>query len=286
MAISTIAKLACANKKGFDAIETKEPDRVYFITDTQQIYFGSVKFGGSIEFVTEVPTSADPGTLYVVNGGNDGIYAADGDTVKCVAKGYATTIDENSTNDSAATAYAVYYFVNNAITTATNGMAKKPTYDAETRTITIPVKGDDDVVINLGKDLVVQNGTLVDGTGEDEGKQFLKLVLTSGDTVMIDLSKLIDVYTGGATDTATVVIEGNVIKVNVKISEAVGNMLRVDEAGGLYVAPTAVETESTLSGDVDKIPSSAAVKAYSDANLASAKAYTDGIIDVKTYYVE
>lgn len=302
---NTVLKLSGANKKGFGAIETKESDRVYFLTDTREIYFGNVKFGGSIEFVTEVPETAVAGTLYVVNDGNDGIYAANGDSVKCIAKGYTTEIDEDSTDDSVATALAVYNFVTESIESASNGLAKKPTYESSTRTITIPVVGDDDVVINLGKDLVVENGGLVDGEGEDEGKQFLKLALTSGDDVYIDVSKLVDVYTGGETDTTETTVTNGVIKVNVKISETSGNMLRVDEDGGLFVAPTTVDAEATLSGDVDKIPSSAAVmnfvnnkssetldsaKDYADdiaeSTLQSAKDYTDGIIDVKTFYVE
>lgn len=302
---NTALKLSGANRKGFNAIETKENDRVYFLTDTREIYFGSVKFGGSIEFVTEVPETAVAGTLYVVNDGIGGIYAANGDEVKCITKGISTIIDEDGTDNTVPTTYAVYYFVTDAIAKASKGLAKKPTYDNSTRTITIPVEGDDDVVINLGKDLVVENGVLIDGEGEDEGKQFLQLTLTSGDVVTIDLSKLIDVYTGGETDTATVTVDGNVIKVDVKISETAGNMLRVDEDGGLFVAPTTVDAEDTLSGDVDKIPSSAAVmnfvnnkssetldsaKDYADdiaeSTLQSAKDYTDGIIDVKTFYAE
>lgn len=299
-----ILKLASANKAGFNSIEVKENDRVYFVIDTQEIYFGNIKFGGSIEFVTEVPESCIAGTLYVVNAGVGGIYAADGSEVKCIAKGYSTTIDENSTDNSVATALAVYNFVTSAIETASDGLAKKPTYESSTRTITIPVVGDDDVVINLGKDLVVENGVLVDGEGENEGKQFLKLTLTSGDVVTIDLSKLIDIYTGGETDTAEVTVDGNTIKVDVKISNTVGNMLSVDENGGLFVAPTTIDTEDTLSGDTDKIPSSAAVmnfvnntktetletaNSYADQAaenaVQQAKDYTDGLIDVKTYYI-
>ena len=45
------------------------------------------------------------------------------------------------------------------VPTVMSGLTHDPTYDAETRTIKLPVFGGDELVINLGKDLVVKTGT-------------------------------------------------------------------------------------------------------------------------------
>lgn len=267
------------NQAGWAALTTKDADTLYLFNDTKQIYFGDQRYGGAVEFVTEVPTTGDLNTLYVVNDGVGGVYVYNGTAVVCIAKPTATTIFADSTNDSVAGAKAVYDYVTSMVGTGTNGLAKKPTYDAETRTITVPVVGEDDpVVINLGKDLVVTGGTLVDGEGEDAGKQFLQLTLTSGDVVKIDVQKLVDIYTGGTTNSATVTVsDDKVITVAVKISAAEGNALTINE-DGLFVA-AATPDEETLSGTAGVIPSSAAVKTYVDAQdtttLDSAKEYTD-----------
>ena len=280
------------NQAGWAALATKDADTLYLFNDTNQIYFGDQRYGGAIEFVTEVPATGELNTIYVVNNGEGGVYAGTGISAVCIAKPTATTISADSTNDNVAGAKAVYDYVTSMVGTGTNGLAKKPTYETETRTITIPVVGDEDVVINLGKDLVVENGTLV----EEEGKQYLQLTLTSGDVVKIDVNTLVDIYTGGSTSSATVAIsEDNVITVAVKVSATEGNILVVNE-DGLFV-PAAVPGEETLSGTANVIPSSAAVKTYVDALangavktntesiaainntdtgiLAQAKAYTD-----------
>ena len=253
-------KVGRINQAGWAAIATKDADTLYLFNDTNQIYFGEQRYGGAVEFVTEVPTTGVLNTIYVVNNGEGGVYAGTGTAAVCIAKPTATTISADSTNDNVAGAKAVYDYVTSMVGTGTNGLAKKPTYDPETRTITIPVVGGEDVVINLGKDLVVKNGTLV----EEEGKQYLQLTLTSDDVVKIDLNTLVDIYTGGTTNSATVTVaEDNVITVNVKVSAAEGNALVVNE-DGLFV-PVTVPGEETLTGTANVIPSSAAVKTYVDA---------------------
>lgn len=257
-------------KANYLALTEKNPAMVYFLSDTREIYFGNNKYGGSIAFVTAAPTTGDYNTLYVVNNGADGIYTfipgEDGSpTAVQIVKGITTTITETATDNQLPTAKAVYDYVVSKVGFGTNGLAMKPTYDAETRKITIPVVGEDEnVVINLGKDLVVENGELVDGEGDNEGKKFIKLTLTSGDTIMININELVDIYTGGATSTATVTVDPttNIITVAVKVSAVEGNQL-VAKDDGLYVAKS-IADENVLSGDEDVIPSSKAVKDYID----------------------
>lgn len=115
------------------------------------------------------------------------------------------------------------------------GNVKNPTYDAETRKITLPTLQTDgttnDLVINLGKDMVVKNGHY------DTDTQEIVLVLTDDTEVKIAAADLVDVYTGGQTDTITVsVSDDNVITATVRVATKTGNLLKVDtENGGLYV---------------------------------------------------
>ena len=268
--------------KAYSDLESKNANKLYFLTDTGEIYFGSTKYGGAVKLVEEVPATGELNTLYVVKNGADGVYAWNGTAIVNIVKGVATEISESSTNDKTATAKAVYDYVKSVVGTGTNGLAKKPTYEPTNRVITIPVVGDEDVIINLGKDLVVENGTLVDGTDADAGKKFLQLTLTSGDVVKIDLNDLVDIYTGGATNTATVTVDGeNKITVAVKVSTTEGNRLTIDD-NGLFVAKQEAD-EETLSGTEKLIPSSKAVKTYVDNAIAEAKTYADGLVVVEDF---
>ena len=114
------------------------------------------------------------------------------------------------------------------------GAVKNPTYDAETRTITLPVKQADgttqDLVINLGKDNVVTSGVYNEETKE------LELTFVSGEVVKIPASALVDIYTGDATNTVSVSVSNdNKITAQVKLSTKVTNVLKADETG-LYVS--------------------------------------------------
>lgn len=266
----------------YSALESKNSNKLYFLNDTGEIYFGNTKYGGAVKLVTEVPTTGEPNTLYVVNNGTDGVYTWNGTSIVNIVKGVATTISESSTDDKVATSKAVFDYVSGIIGTGTNGLAKKPTYEPENRVITIPVVGGDDVVINLGKDLVVTNGELVDGDGDDAGKKFLKLTLTSGDVVKIDLNDLVDIYTGGATSTASVTVANdNAITVAIKVSTTGGNRLTIDD-NGLFVAKQAAD-EETLTGTESVIPSSKAVKDYVDTAIAGAKTYADELVVIEDF---
>lgn len=116
------------------------------------------------------------------------------------------------------------------VTTTLTGVVHTPTYDAETRTIKMPVFGGDELTINLGKDMVVKSGAYNAETKE------IELTISTGEVVKIPAAALVDVYTGGATKTASVTVsDKNVISVDVKVSAAENNNIEIKE-DGLYVA--------------------------------------------------
>ena len=115
------------------------------------------------------------------------------------------------------------------------GNVKNPTYDAETRKITLPVLQADGTTqaleINLGKDMVVKSGVY------NEDTQEIELTLTDDSVVKIPAAALVDVYTGGTTDTALVkVSEDNVITALVKVDPTMRHNVLNFNLGGLYVS--------------------------------------------------
>lgn len=162
---------------------------------------------------------------------------------------------------------------------ALSGMAYKPTYDAGALKLTIPVVGDDDVVINIPKDNFVRSGryeedyTLPDppgGTGPA-----IVLVVNDGagggdKEVVIPAASLVETVTGGTTDTMTITVgENNAITGTVKVDPIEGNAL-VSSSAGLKV---------DVSGKADKLTAGASAHILvgsADGNLA------DGGVTLKT----
>ena len=125
------------------------------------------------------------------------------------------------------------------------GNVKNPTYDADTRKITLPILQADGTTqaleINLGKDMVVTSGVYNQETQE------IELTLTDGSVVKIPATALVDVYTGDATATVTVTVsEDNVITAVVKISTKEKNLLKQDENGLYVVEADFVETKQAI----------------------------------------
>lgn len=127
---------------------------------------------------------------------------------------------------------------------AVKGVVVDPTYVADTRTLTLPVtKADgttENVVMALGKDLVVKSGSL------DAKKENIVLVLTNDEEIKIPVKSLVDIYTGGTTNSVVVSVDANnEITAQVRVSAKAGNALSVEtEEGkeGLYVAQATVDS--------------------------------------------
>ena len=138
-----------------------------------------------------------------------------------------------------------------AVSTTLTGVVHAPTYDADTRTIKLPVFGGDELSINFGKDLVVKSGIY---NAVDKN---IELTITSGDVIKIPVGSLIDIYTGIATASATVsVSDDNKISVSVRVSAKANNSISIEE-DGLYVAVpdayTKAETDEKVKAVKDAI---------------------------------
>lgn len=133
------------------------------------------------------------------------------------------------------------------VTTTMTGIVHEPTYDAETRTIKLPVFGGDTLTIALGKDLVVKSGIYNTETHE------IELTITTGEVIKIPVGSLIDIYVGVATSTATVTVsDDNKISVAVRVSAKANNSITIED-DGLYVAVPDAYTKAETDAKIKKV---------------------------------
>lgn len=246
----------------YKALEVKDAGTLYFTSDTHQLFKGPVEYTRSVRIVENLPSAenGEQGVFYVKTPQMT-VHAFNGSDFIQVTKEIVTAIPASgATDDNIPSTKAVADYVSDKVaevvggkgvfvtdvtynagvlsvakgdapvTTTLTGVVHTPTYDAETRTIKMPVFGGDELTINLGKDMVVKSGAYNAVTKE------IELTISTGEVVKIPAAALVDVYTGGASKTASVTVsDKNVISVDVKVSAAENNNIEVKE-DGLYVA--------------------------------------------------
>ena len=344
-------KFSYGTKARYDALSPKDMDTLYFTTDTLQLFKGTAEYTKTSKMVSALPTTGQiQGIIYFrmtdysmhIWNGVEFRNCLSTAIIKISTVPAVTEIPADATDNDIPTTKAVADYVNakvaavegikgkfvtdvtyNAgvlsvakgdepVTTTLTGVVHEPTYDAETRTIKLPVFGGDTLTIALGKDLVVKSGIY---NTKDKN---IELTLTSGDVIKIPVGSLIDIYTGVATPSAEVSVSAdNKISVSVRVSAKANNTLTLEE-DGLYVSvpdaytKTEVDTKAKIIQDAlnthakdttvhitaaereawnvkvsqtelknshDDAVSVAAADATkkADAALAGAKTYTDGL---------
>lgn len=245
----------------YQKLAVKDSNTLYFTTDTLQIFKGATEYTKSVKMVSALPESGQVQGVVYLRTNDFTLHTYNGTEYVQLTKGAVTTIPASGATDTTVpTTKAVADYVNDKIagvvggkgvfvtdvsyesgvlsvakgdapvTTTLTGVVHDATYDAETRTISLPVFGGDALTINLGKDLVVTSGKYDTKTKE------IQLTITSGDVIKIPVGSLIDIYTGIATSSAEVTVnDQNQISVNVKVSAKANNSI-VLETDGLYVA--------------------------------------------------
>lgn len=252
----------------YKALDTKDNDTMYFITDKHCIYVRGALYSGRIEMVSQNPTSPEIGVVYIDTTTLEA-KSWTGTGWNVLSKGFTTVISDTSDDTLIPTSKAVATYVTNkvagvvggsgtfvtAVSATGNGelkvdkgdvsnnvpltnMVYSPTWNQSTKQLTLPVVGGTTLTLDLSKDLVVTNGKYNNDTQE------IWLTIAEDGTytdedklIKIPVGTLVDIYTGKSTNTANVTINGgNEISVDVKISTKEGNALEVDtENGGLYV---------------------------------------------------
>ena len=276
-------KFAYGTKARYDALAPKDMDTLYFTTDTMQMFKGTTEYTKSTKMVSSLPAAGQVQGIIYFRMTDYTMHIWNGVEFVQLNKKTITQIPADATNDDIPTTKAVADYVNakvaavegikgkfvtdvtyNAgvlsvakgdepVTTTLTGVVHEPTYDAETRTIKMPVFGGDTLTIALGKDLVVKSGVYNTETHE------IELTITTGEVIKIPVGSLIDIYIGVATSTATVTVsDDNKISVAVRVSAKANNSITIEE-DGLYVAVPDAYTKA----EIDK-----KIKAINDAATA------------------
>lgn len=277
-------KFLYGTKANYDALQVKDNDTLYFLTDTLQFFKGTSEYTKSVKNVSALPSSGQiQGVIYFCMTDYT-MHIWNGTEFIQMNKQTVTQIPaSDATDDNVPTTKAVADYVNakiasvegikgkfvtdvtydagalsvakggEPVTTTLTGVVHEPTYDSTTRTIKLPVFGGDTLTIALGKDLVVTSGTY---NAKDKN---IELTITSGDVIKIPVGSLIDIYVGVATSTAEVAVSSdNKISVNVRVSAKANNSIVIEE-DGLYVAVPDAYTKA----EIDK-----KIKAINDAATA------------------
>ncbi len=174
---------------------TKSSDALYFLSDTQELYRGSVSYGKSVYGYTgDLPESPATEKLYVNTATLESHYWSGTAWVQ-VSKPVDTTFSSSSTN--LVTSAAIANYVSDAISTAlsssglTDGVVTGVTYDSTTKYITV-TSGDESTT-----------GFTVDGVGcsltytndAATGMGLIQLVDASGnsigDAIEIDMERFV-----------------------------------------------------------------------------------------------
>lgn len=242
-------KFLTGSYASYAALAEKDAGTLYFLTDTKQLYKGADLYCKSFETVSTLPTSGAEGVLYVVSNTKK-LYTWNGSSfVEALDAFVQIDASVSETGANAVSGKAVYDFVaseiaaltggssnafvtsivtdnenlgsltvtkgteSNTVAVKLDGLAKTPQYDADTRKFTFPVVNGTDVVVELGKDMVVKKGEY------DTENQEIVLTLTDDTTVKIPAGDLVDIYTASAdtTGAAQITIANNKVKAAVLV---------------------------------------------------------------------
>ena len=270
-------KFAYGTKARYDALSPKDLDTLYFTTDTLQLFKGTTEYTKSTKMVSALPAAGQVQGIIYFRMTDYTMHIWNGVEFVQLNKKTITQIPADATNDDIPTTKAVADYVqakieaveqkkglyvtdvtykdgvisvaknDEPIATTLTGVVHAPTYDAETRTIKMPVFGGDELTIALGKDLVVKSGVYNTKTHE------IELTITTGEVIKIPVGSLIDIYVGVATATAIVTVsDENKISVNVRVSAKANNSITIED-DGLYVAVPDAYTKAETDAKVKKV---------------------------------
>lgn len=219
----------------YQALETKDPSTLYFITDKPYIYLGGTRYG----------VDMNPGEVPIVSLVYDADHMllsykkADGSDIQQIHMGPAN-------EDTPGMMSTETYIELQKLKKALDGIVNVKEYIAEevskaafsiefgdesngTKPLNLKNgKGDIISSVNIDVESYLEFGVSKIADAQDvedsggtvqEGHQILVLTLTSGNKIYVDLNQLVDVYTGLNTKSITLSVSNNQISANLNISK-------------------------------------------------------------------
>lgn len=256
--------------------DTKTADKLYYLSDTGEIYRGTQSFSESVILYTEEPTVKAVGKLYVNSANLEGKIWT-GTAWKVVVQAAATTLAPADTlQPVSGKAVSDYVKDQIAAVTGSGDLVAGVSYTAATNTLkTTMADGTEDEIplTNVAADLVydaatgllqvknAQGTTIGNGINLDlerfvssaeydheTGK--ITLVFNDGGTPLeIDIGDLVDTYTAGNSSTVRMTVTGNQFTAEAVVASTAGNLLQATD-NGLYVA---VDLSGYMVRDTDAV---------------------------------
>lgn len=251
--------------------DQKTADKLFFLSDTGEIYRGTQPFTESVILHSEEPTAKAVGKLYINANTLEG-RIWNGTAWTTVIQPVQATVDAaDTTKPVSGKAVADHVAAEIAKVTGSNTLVSGVAYVAESNSLSVTkADGSNESIpmTNVAADLVydkttgllqVKNaqGTTI-GTGinldlerfvseasYDHDTRTITLKFNAGDPLTINIGDLVDTYTAGNTSTVAMTVTGNQFTAEVLVATTEGNLLQKTE-NGLYVAPV------DLSGKMDK----------------------------------
>lgn len=251
----------------------KSSDKLFFLSDTKEIYRGTESFTESVILYTAEPTTKAVGKLYINATTLEG-KIWNGSAWTTVIQPVVSTVDAaNTANPVSGKGVADFVAAELAKVTGSGNLVADVEYVAASNSLKVTMAdGTNDTIpmSNVAADLVydaatgllqVKNaaGTAI-GTGINlDLERFVSEASYDHETglitlkfnddqepLTIDIGDLVDTYTAKNSETVALTVTGNEFVAEVIVSEDAGNQL-VATANGLYVAA------QDISGKVDKV---------------------------------
>ena len=262
-------------RKAFDdaADATKTADKLYFISDTHEIYKGTQLFNESVTLVTEFPASGAAGRLYVDSTTLEGKIwngtawtpviqpvqstLTASDTAKPVSgkavADYVTGEIAKVTGSKDLVTGVAYVEDGNKLTVTMadattkdvplTGTAVDLTYDSTTGEL--KVKNASGTALGTGVKLDLER-FVKEATYDNENKKIILSFNDESTPLEIEVGDLVDTYTAKNSTTVSLTVTGNEFTAEAIVAATEGNILKKTDAG-LFVAATDV------SGKIDKV---------------------------------
>lgn len=124
----------------YNSLQRKEPNFVYFLDDTKEIYRGEVDYTSSVYIVDELPELAAKGKIYILSSNLEG-KIWNGSEWRTVIPAVSTTLTDDDVFNGTVTGEAIKEYVGRKVSDLTLGMVTELTTDKVTLATKITVKG-------------------------------------------------------------------------------------------------------------------------------------------------
>lgn len=259
----------------------KTSDKLFFLSDTKEIYRGTETFTESVILYTTVPTTPAVGKLYVNSATLEG-RIWNGTNWTTIINPVADTVAADGTTAVSGKAVAEFVSEEIAKVTGSTDLVTGVSYTEATKEITVSKAdgGTDSIelsglAVELSYNSTTGELTIKDVNGKTLGtavnldlERFVssasydssnkKIILNfndESDPIEIPVGDLVDTYTAKNSSTIALTVTGNEFVAEAIVAETAGNMIEVTD-NGLYVAATDLSDYYT-SSQVDSAISTA-----------------------------